>query len=295
MIAETAVPEIRTAGTTRQRRRALRRFMQNRMAVGGAVVVLLLILVAILAPVLAPTNPILQNYNAVLQPPSAHHLLGTDELGRDVFSRVIYGARISLAAGVIAVGIALVIALPVGLFSGFVGGFWDEVVVMRITDAALAFPSLILALVIAAVLGPDFVNAMVAIGLSLAPVFIRLIRGQVLQEVTKEYVEASRALGASGSRQMFRHVLPNILSPILVQASLSVAAAVLGEASLSFLGLGTQPPTPSWGSDLRFAQGYLGTAPWLAIWPGIAIVVVVLAFNLLGDGVRDAFDTRMTS
>lgn len=272
---------------------AARRFFRNRLAAAGAVVVLLLVVVAVFAPVLAPHSPRVQDYTAILQPPSEKHPLGTDELGRDVLSRLVFGARTSLLAGVIAVGVALLIGLPVGLASGYVGGFWDEAVVMRITDAMLAFPALILALAIAGVLGPSFENAMIAIGISLAPTFIRLARGQIIAEKNQEYVLAGRALGAGHLRQVARHLLPNILSPVLVQASLSVAAAVIAEASLSYLGLGTQPPDPSWGSSLRSAQGYLAIAPWLAYWPGIAIFVTVLAFNLLGDGLRDLLDPRL--
>lgn len=281
------------ASSFHRARKGFRRFARNKMAVGGLVVILLLILAAVFAPQLSPYDPLYQNYNAILAPPSHLHLLGTDPLGRDVLSRLIYGARISLAAGIIVVGLALLIALPLGLISGYVGGFWDEVVIMRVTDAMLAFPALILALAIAAVLGPDFVNAMIALGISLAPAFIRLIRGQMLAEMSKEYVEAARAMGVGKFRQIFRHMLPNILSPILVQASLSVAAAVLGEASLSYLGLGTQPPAPSWGSSLQVAQGYISSAPWLSYWPGLAILVVVLAFNLFGDGLRDYLDPRL--
>ncbi|MCL6521695.1 MAG: ABC transporter permease [Firmicutes bacterium] len=271
---------------------ALRRFARNRLAVFGAVVVLLLVVTAALAPWLAPHSPYAQDYQALLQPPSAAHPLGTDDLGRDELARLIYGARISLEAGLISVGLAVAIGLPLGLFSGYVGGFWDEVVIGRLTDAMLAFPSLILALAIAAVLGPNLTNAMVAIGISMAPNYVRLIRGQVLAEREREYVEASRALGAGVGRQIFRHILPNVLSPLLVQASLGVASAVIAEASLSYLGLGTQPPTPSWGSMLRTAQGYLTTAPWLSYYPGLAIFLVVLAINLVGDGLRDLLDPR---
>ena len=274
-------------------RRTLRRFARHRLAALGGVVVLLWILVALLAPVLAPYDPTAQDYSAVLQPPSAAHPLGTDELGRDVLSRLIYGARTSILAGLTSVGLALAIGLPVGLVAGYFRGFWDEAVIMRLTDALMAFPSLILALAIAAVLGPSFGNAMVAIGISLAPTFIRLVRGQVLAVRELEYVEAGRAAGAGHLWQIARHILPNILSPVMVQATLSLAAAVISEASLSYLGLGTQPPDPSWGFDLRTAQGYLTVAPWLAYWPGAAIFVTVLAFNLLGDGLRDLLDPRL--
>ena len=274
-------------------RRTLRRFVRHRLATLGAVVVVLLGLVALLAPVLAPYDPEDPDYGAVLQPPSPAHPLGTDELGRDILSRLIYGARVSLLAGLISVGLALAIGLPIGLVAGYFRGFWDEWVIMRLTDALMAFPSLVLALAIAAVLGPSFGNAMIAIGISLAPTFIRLVRGQVLAVRELEYVEAGRAAGAGHLWQIGRHILPNILSPVLVQATLSLASAVISEASLSYLGLGTQPPNPSWGYDLRTAQGYLAVAPWMAYWPGLAIFVTVLAFNLLGDGLRDLFDPRL--
>ncbi|MDI3318020.1 MAG: ABC transporter permease [Bacillota bacterium] len=270
----------------------VRRLARNRLALFGAVVVFLLVVVALFAPWLAPHDPFRQDYGALLRPPSPAHPLGTDELGRDELSRLLYGARISLEAGILSVGLAVLIGLPLGLFAGFAGGFWDEAVIGRLTDAMLAFPSLILALAIAAVLGPSLTNAMLAIGVSMVPTYVRLVRGQVLAEREREYVEASRALGAGAWRQLFRHILPNVLSPLLVQASLGVASAVIAEASLSYLGLGTQPPTPSWGSMLHTAQGYLTVAPWLATYPGLAIFVTVLAINLVGDGLRDLLDPR---
>ncbi len=276
-------------------RRLLRRFVRHRLAAVGAVVVALLVVVAVLAPLLAPYDPAEPDYGAILQPPSAQHPLGTDELGRDILSRLIYGARVSLMAGLISVGLALAIGLPIGVVAGYFRGFWDEWFIMRLTDALMAFPSLVLALAIAAVLGPSFGNAMIAIGISLSPTFIRLVRGQVLAVRELEYVEAGRAVGAGHLWQIGRHILPNILSPVLVQATLSLAAAVISEASLSYLGLGTQPPDPSWGYDLRTAQGYLHVAPWMAYWPGLAIFVTVLAFNLLGDGLRDLLDPRLRS
>jgi peptide/nickel transport system permease protein len=271
------------------------RFRKNRLAVAGAAVLAVLVVVAVLAPWLSPYNPLTQDYAATLQPPGGGHWFGTDELGRDVLSRVMYGARSSLAAGVISVGIAVAVGLPIGLVSGFYRGFWDEVVIMRITDALQAVPFLILALALAAVLGPGLGKAMIAIGIGFTPAVIRVVRGQVLAQREQDYVQAARALGAGDLRIMFRHVLPNIVGPVIVQASLATASAIIAEASLSYLGLGIQPPAPAWGSTLRFAQGYLTIAPWMAYWPGIAIFVTVMSINLLGDGLRDMLDPKMKS
>lgn len=270
----------------------LRRYARNRLSLVGMWIVLIIILTAIFAPWLAPYDPAKPDFMATLQPPTPAHLMGTDDLGRDVLSRVIYGTRVSLLAGLISVGIAVAVGLPVGLVSGFYRGRLDDLL-MRVTDAMLSFPFLVLALALVAVLGAGLDRAMIAIGIVFVPAFIRLARGQALSEREQNYVEAARALGAEDGRLLRRHILPNILSPVLVQASLSTATAITAEATLSFLGLGTQPPTPSWGSMLNFAQPYLGTAPWMAIYPGIAIFVTVLALNVLGDGLREALDPRL--
>lgn len=270
----------------------LRRYARNRLALIGLWVVLTIAAVAILAPWLVRASPIKPDFGSVLAPPSLAHPMGTDDLGRDEFSRVIFGARIALLAGVISVSIAVVIGLPVGLLSGYYGGRVDDVV-MRLTDALLSFPFLVLALALVAILGAGVDKAMIAIGLVFTPRFIRLARAQVLGEREQPYVEAARAMGAGDGRILWRHLLPNSLSPLLVQASLDMAGAITAEATLSFLGLGTQPPTPAWGSMLNLAQSYLSTAPWTAIFPGLAIFLTVLALNLLGDGLREALDPRL--
>jgi peptide/nickel transport system permease protein len=272
----------------------LRRYARNRLALIGLWVVLLIIGLAIFAPWIAPHNPIKTNFENLLKPPASTHIMGTDDLGRDILSRIIYGTRTSLLAGVISVGIAVAIGLPLGLLAGFYRGRLDDVL-MRLTDAMLSFPFLVLALAMAAVLGAGLDRAMIAIGIVFTPGFVRLSRGQVLSEREQNYVEAARASGAGDGRIIWRHILPNIVSPVLVQASLSTAAAITAEAALSFLGLGTQPPTPSWGSMLNIAQAYLGSAPWMALWPGLAIFITVLSINLTGDGLREALDPRLRS
>jgi peptide/nickel transport system permease protein len=275
-------------------RRAVRRLVKRRGAMVGAVVVLFFVMVAAAAPLIAPYDPVATNWSAVRKPPSLAHWFGTDEIGRDVLSRVIFGARASLLAGVISISTSLACGVPIGLVSGYVGGFLDGLL-MRITDALLACPFLILAIALAAFLGPSLTNAMIAIGVSAMPAFIRLTRAQVLNAKVEDYVEAARAVGNPHRRIVLRHILPNILSPIIVQATLAIAAAIIAEASLSFLGLGQQPPAPSWGSMLNTAKNFLEQAPWMAMWPGAAIFAVVLAFNLLGDGLRDALDPRHRS
>jgi len=274
-------------------KKALGRLFQNKFGVLGGIFLFILVILAIFAPWLAPFNPTKQDYMSVLQGPSATHWFGTDSLGRDILSRVIYGARVSLKAGIISVGIALVIGIPIGLISGYFKGFWDEYIIMRITDAMLSFPSLVLALTLAAVLGAGLNNAMIAIGLVYTPTFIRLVRGVVLAEREREYVEAARSSGIRHWRVMLFHILPNSWAPIMVQATLSVAGAILSEASLSFLGLGTQPPTPSWGAMLSEGQGYLVQAPWMSIWPGIFIFLAVMSINVFGDAVRDMLDPKL--
>ena len=272
-------------------RRAVRRLVKRRGAMVGAAVVLFFVVVAVAAPLIAPYEPVATSWSAVRKPPSLEHWFGTDEIGRDVLSRVIFGARASLLAGVVSVGISLACGVPIGLVSGYVGGFLDGLL-MRITDALLACPFLILAIAVAAFLGPSLTNAMIAIGISAMPAFIRLTRAQVLNAKVEDYVEAARAVGNPHRRIVLRHILPNILAPIMVQATLAIAAAIIAEASLSFLGLGQQPPAPSWGSMLNTAKNFLDQAPWMAMWPGAAIFSVVLAFNLFGDGLRDALDPR---
>src|SRR6185437_153326 len=272
-------------------RRALRRLLKRKGAVAGLIVIATFILAALLAPLVAPYDPIATSWTLVRKPPSALHWFGTDELGRDVLARVIFGARGSLLAGLISVGIAMSVGVPLGLLAGYRGGFIDALI-GRITDAMLACPFLILAIALAAFLGPSLGNAMIAIGVSATPVFVRLTRGLVMSVKVEDYVEAARAMGNPNWRIALVHILPNILPALLVQATLSIAAAIIAEAALSFLGLGEQPPAPSWGSMLNAAQRFLTSAPWMAIWPGLAIFLVVLSLNLLGDGLRDALDPR---
>jgi peptide/nickel transport system permease protein len=271
--------------------RGLKRFLANRAAVAGAVIVLVFLVLALAAPLIAPYDPIKTNFLALRKPPSALHWLGTDELGRDILSRVIHGGIASLYAGVVSVAIALSIGMPVGLVAGWFGG-WIDAVIGRLTDALLAVPFLILAIALAAALGPSLTNAMIAIGLSQVPIFVRVTRGQVLAVKAEDYVEGARAVGVPDLWILFRHVTPNVTAPLIVQATLTVATAIIAEASLSFLGLGQQPPAPSWGSMLNTAKNFLEQAPWMSLSPGVAIFLVVLAFNLLGDGLRDALDPR---
>ena len=272
-------------------RRALLRLARRRGAMVGLGVVVFFILLAIFAPQVAPFDPLATSWSAVRKAPSAAHWFGTDEIGRDVLSRVIWGSRASLLAGMVSVSIALVLGVPIGLTAGYVGG-WLDALISRMTDAMLACPFLILAIALAAFLGPSLTNAMIAIGISATPIFIRLTRAQTLQVKVEDYVEAARAVGNSQLRIALRHVLPNVVPPLIVQATLAVAAAVIAEAALSFLGLGQQPPAPSWGSMLNTAKNYIDNAPWMAVWPGLSIFLLVLSFNLLGDGLRDAFDPK---
>jgi peptide/nickel transport system permease protein len=271
--------------------RGIRRFKRRRGALLALAVIAIFVGAAALAPLISPYNPDLQTWTAVRKAPSALHWFGTDDVGRDVLARVIFGARASLLAGVISVAIALLVGVPVGLISGYLGGFIDALF-SRITDALLACPFLILAIAFAAFLGPSLGNAMIAIGITTTPIFIRLTRGQVMAVKVEDYVEAARAVGNPHWRIALVHILPNILPALLVQATLSIAAAIIAEAALSFLGLGQQPPAPSWGSMLNAAQRFLVNAPWMAIWPGLAIFLTVLSFNLVGDGLRDALDPR---
>lgn len=267
------------------------RLRRRPSALIGLAVVIGFILMAIFAPYISPQDPIATSWGAIRKAPNAAHWFGTDEIGRDVLSRVIWGTQASLMAGVISVSISLLIGVPIGLLAGFVGGAVDAII-SRITDAFLACPFLILAIALAAFLGPSLTNAMVAIGISAAPIFVRLTRGQVIQIKVEDYIEAARSVGNLPWRIALVHILPNILPPLLVQATLAIAAAVIAEASLSFLGLGQQPPAPSWGSMLNTAKNFIEQAPWMAIWPGLSIFLLVLSFNLFGDGLRDALDPR---
>ena len=284
--AGTAIPRAESPG-----RRALRRFLRHRLAVAGLIVVLAFIIAAALAPWIAPYDPVATSWSRIRKPPSELFLFGTDENGRDVLSRVLWGARASLMAGGLSVTAALLLGVPFGLLAGLAGG-WVDTVISRITDAMLSVPFLILAIALAAFLGPALENAMLAIAISASPIFVRLARGMAMEAKSTEWVEAARALGNPPWRIALAHVLPNIVPPLLVQATLAIAEAIIAEASLSFLGLGQQPPNPSWGSMLNAAQRFLTQAPWMAIYPGLAIFLVVLAINLLGDGLRDALDPR---
>ncbi|MFY9954709.1 ABC transporter permease [Bradyrhizobium sp.] len=272
-------------------RRARRRLFKRKGAVAGLVVIVTFILLAAFAALVVPYDPIATSWSQVRKAPSSLHWFGTDDLGRDILARVIYGARASLLAGAISVTIALSIGVPLGMLAGYRGGFIDALI-SRITDAMLACPFLILAIALAAFLGPSLSNAMIAIGISATPVFVRLTRGQVMSVKVEDYVEAARAIGNPRWRIALFHILPNIMPALLVQATLSIAAAIIAEAALSFLGLGQQPPAPSWGSMLNAAQRFLTNAPWMAMWPGLAIFLVVLSLNLVGDGLRDALDPR---
>jgi peptide/nickel transport system permease protein len=270
---------------------AVRRFFRRPIAVAGLLVILLFVALAVFAPWLAPFDPTATSWSAIRKAPTAVHWMGTDENGRDVMARVIFGARASLLAGIISVFIAAGAGVPAGLIAGFAGG-WTDALLSRIVDAMLACPFLILAIALTAFLGPDLTNAMIAIGISTAPRFMRVARAATLEVAATDYVQAAVAIGNPPWRVMLRHVAPNIVPPVLVQASLSLAAAIIAEASLSFLGLGQQPPAPSWGSMLNAAQRFLTQAPWLAVFPGVAIFLCVLSFNLVGDGLRDALDPR---
>jgi peptide/nickel transport system permease protein len=287
--APVALPNPRA----RRRRLLRKRFLRRPMAVAGLFVVLAFVVVAIFAPLLAPYDPSATDFNALLAHPSSQHLLGTDELGRDELSRLIWGARASIQAGVLATILAMVVAVPIGLVAGYYRG-WTDTVIARLTDVLLAFPFLILAVGLAAILGPSLLNATIALGVAAMPGLIRVARGEALALREEDFVPAAVANGANDLTIIFRHILPNMTSTLIVQATLTIPAAIIGEAVLSFLGLGVQPPTPSWGTMLQDAQSYLAQAPRLAVYPGLAIVIAALAFNVLGDGLRDIFDPRTT-
>jgi peptide/nickel transport system permease protein len=269
----------------------LRRLLRNRGGMVGLVLCTAFVLLAIMAPLLAPYDPLATDWGALRQSPSSSYWFGTDDIGRDVLSRVIWGSRASLMAGVVSVLIAMAVGVPLGVLSGYAGGVTD-IVLMRITDGLLAVPALILAIALAAFLGPSLTNAMLAIGSAAAPVFMRLTRGEMLATLQAEYVEAARSMGYTNLRIVLRHILPNIMPVLLVQATLSIASAIIAEAGLSFLGLGQQPPAPSWGASLNAARSFISDAPWMSVWPGAFICLAVFGCNLLGDGLRDVLDPR---
>ncbi|GGX42988.1 ABC transporter permease [Tateyamaria omphalii] len=275
----------------RPENRVWKKFRSHKSAMVGGALVVFFILIALAAPIIPIPDPAATDWGAVRKAPSWDHWMGTDEIGRDVMARLIWGAQASLAAGVVSVGIAVLFGVPLGIVAGYFGG-WTDAVISRCTEALLAVPFLILAIALAAFLGPSLSNAMIAIGISATPIFIRLARGQVLSIKEEDYVESARAVGLPTPKVLSRYIFPNVLPPILVQATLTIATAIIAEASLSFLGLGQQPPAPSWGSMLNTAKNFLNQAPWMAMWPGLSIFFVVLGFNLLGDGLRDALDPR---
>lgn len=295
--AATGPPDEQEAITTPEltaRARFLRRFRRQRPALIALTFLVLVTLAAITAPLLAPHDPLEQNLLGVLRQPGGEHLLGTDELGRDVFSRTLYAGQVSLLAAAQAVGVAVALGVLPGLVAGYAGRRVDAVI-MRITDALMSFPPLILAIAFVGVLGPSLTNAMLVIGVIFAPRFVRLVRGTVLAIREETFIEASRSIGTPTGRVIVRHVLPNTLSPLVVQVSLTAAMAMLAEASLSFLGLGVQPPDVSWGSMIERGFRYTASAPWLTVFPGLLIALTVLAFNVLGDGLRDSLGREIRS
>jgi peptide/nickel transport system permease protein len=281
----------------RPMRDVVRRLLRHRGAVAGLVVILLFFAAALLAPLLSPYDPLAQDLNRRLQGPSSAHPLGTDDFGRDILSRVMYGARISLTVGFMSVGIAVVGGLLLGLVAGFyTTGRWGrviDIIIMRTSDILLAFPAVLLAIAIVTAFGPGLRNAMLAIAIIYLPRFIRIVRAAILVEKEHTYIEAGQALGMSHRRLLLRHLLPNVMSPVIVQATLGLAEAIIEAAALSFLGLGATPPTPEWGAMLSEGRSYLRLAPWVTFFPGMAIFLIVVSFNLLGDGLRDALDPRL--
>lgn len=278
--------------TDRPWQRALYRFQKHKLALVALAVLSVLILCALLPDFVAPYDPLAMEMRDRLQGPSLTHLFGTDDLGRDIFARSVYGARISLQVGIIAVGIAAVVGITTGLLAGYLGG-WVDAILMRLMDIIFAFPAILLAISIMALLGPSTVNVMIAIGIVYIPIFARIVRGATLAIKELDYVEAARACGTTPSQILWRHIFPGTLGAITVQVTLSLAYAILAEAALSFLGLGTQPPEPSWGSMLSFGRDWIREAPWFSFFPGLMIFVTVLSLNLVGDGLNDALDPRL--
>ena len=291
MSATAAPANRRRAERTRPGLDLLRKALRHGLVVGGGSIVLLLGLVAVFGAALAPYDPLAMDFGARFAPPSWAHPFGTDDFGRDLFSRVLHGAAVSFQVAFIAVGISGVVGVALGVLAGYLGGWLDEVI-MRAMDVVFAFPAVLLAITVMAVLGRGIENAMIAIAIVYVPIFARVTRGAVISVRGREFVTAARALGTGHVRIMLAHVLPNAAGPILVQTSLSLAFAILAEAALSFFGLGTQPPDPSWGRMLAEGRAFLGQAPWMGIFPGLAIMAAVLGFNLLGDGMRDVLDPR---
>lgn len=265
---------------------------QNRLALAGLVLILIFLLMAVFAPLIAPYDPYRIDENAVLSPPSAEHPLGTDSFGRDVLSRMVYGARISFKVGLISVGIALAAGVLIGAAAGYYGR-WVDAALSRVIDVLFSFPDILLALVIMAVLGASLTNVMIAIGIVYTPIFARITRGAVLEIKGSLFIDAARVLGAGRLTILRRHILPNVMAPIIVQTTLSLAFAILAEAALSFIGLGVEPDTPSWGIMLNEGKNWMEAAWWIAVFPGAAITLAVLGFNVLGDGLRDALDPRL--
>lgn len=275
-----------------QSKGTLKRLSKNKLAVFGGSIILLFMLVAFLAPFLVPYEPNKTNLLRRLKGPSAEHFLGTDALGRDILSRIIYGSRYSLVSGFVSVGIAVLIGTLLGLAAGYYGG-WLEQVIMRFMDMLLAFPGILLAIAFVAVLGRGFLNALIAVGLHSVPGFARVVRGSVLSVKEREFVEAARAAGAKDGRIIFKHIFPNIITPVIVMATMRLGATILAAAGLSFIGLGAQPPMPEWGAMLAEGRSYLRSAPHITTFPGIAILMTVVGFNLFGDGIRDALDPKL--
>lgn len=269
------------------------RLLRNKAAAAGLLIILTFILLAVLAPLVSPMNPLEQNIDLRATPPLTDgFLLGSDELGRDMLSRLIYGARLSMTIGVLSVGIAMVGGVIIGVFSGYYGGWLDKIV-MRLVDIMLAFPYVLLTIVIVAVLGPSLTNAMIAIGISQIPRYVRLVRASVMAEKESDYILAERSIGTGDLELMFGSILPNSLAPVIVQATLGVGDAILSSAALSFLGLGAQPPTPEWGLMIASSREFITNAWWIVTFPGVAILLAVLGFNLFGDGLRDVLDPRL--
>lgn len=274
-------------------RRFLAKLIRTRLAGVGFFIVVFFVLMALFAPFIAPQDPYKQKVTNMLKPPSTANWLGTDQLGRDILSRVIYGSQVSLQVGMIAVSLSLLTGVTLGLIAGYWSNTWLEQVIMRVMDALLAFPALLLALGLVAALGASLQNVIIAVSVVGVPAYARLTRGQVLSVKEREYIEAARTVGSSDTRIILRHILPNVTAPLIIQSTLGIALAILAEAGLSFLGLGVRPPTPSWGGMVADGRSFLDSDPWLIIGPGTAIFLAVLGFNFLGDGIRDVLDPRL--